>query len=719
MKKKITNPFKNLKFKKLNRTSKTDKPVKTAKAHKTKPVKKERTSGRKGISIRIQLLAGFIIPILFVVLVGTISYQKASEGLTRNYEESSDSALSMTISSFDESMKSVTSILMELSQDTNVRSYSLGGYSDNTSKADAAKQSIRNNLNVKATSNSLIENIHIIPITGEEVLTTKKLDSASIDSFISSMESSDDGALLKDGLIHWQTAHPFIDDKLGIGEGEYAVFASQMFNSGSVKGIVVIDISTKGLIDMLNKLDFGEGSYACFYNQDGMDICNKEDFSVTSLDEELLNTDDSYESKYIDYNGSDYYFMQMKSTTNDAVLAVLVPKSHITESSDYIKRITIILVAIACLAAFGICTLIITMIGRNINSSIKQLEKVANGELIEIKDGNIRDRNEFGKLRHAIASTVSKMRQLLLTVSDTKNQVLTSFDNVRSSTEELGSSVESVNGQIEEINSNIEMENSDITGCNEQMESLSVRIKTVNKRIKDIMEQVTQSRQLINNGMQAVEDMMVQSRDTANATKEVQQQVSSLESRLGQISSFVDVIQSIAQETNLLSLNASIEAARAGESGRGFAVVAQEIRKLADSSAETVNEIHTIIKEIDEYSQAVMGKVESAEQISSSQVESAHTTIAAFTQINAFMETLTEHMDNVNNDVVNMNTERHNTLRTIQSIQEASSHSVESTKEVSRILEEQMEASELLQKETDKMNERILELQEAIGTFVL
>lgn len=115
-----------------------------------------------------------MIPIAFIVAVGVVSYTKASSGLTGNYENSARTALEMTVATLEESMKTIQTTTQELAQDKTVKMYSLGGCKDSSSES-TAKTTIRNNVNVKVTSSDMMESIHIIPIDGFVVVTTKTL----------------------------------------------------------------------------------------------------------------------------------------------------------------------------------------------------------------------------------------------------------------------------------------------------------------------------------------------------------------------------------------------------------------------------------------------------------------------------------------------------------------------------------------------------------------
>uniref|UniRef100_UPI004055D107 methyl-accepting chemotaxis protein n=1 Tax=Acetatifactor sp. TaxID=1872090 RepID=UPI004055D107 len=727
------------KIPKAAKTAKAEKAPKEKKPFKLPNLKKEQTAkdvaaGSKekkgfdiGLPIRVQLIIGFAIPVIFCIIIGLSAYNKASEGLIGNYEEASITALEMTMNSMDASMDTVASIVMELSNDKTVKAYSLGGYSNDSARESEAKGTIRENLNVKAVSTDMIEDVHVIPIGDVIICTSHTLDGDNdMESFMGELIESEDAYLLDDKKIHWYTSHSFIDTKLGTDA--YSLFCCRVINSGSLNALVIVDVSTESILELLGKLDFGEGSFVSFITAEGAEVTPNEGFTYASVEgidwgepaegeeveEGVVST-----TGYTKYNGETYFYMTVKSEITGGKMLALVPKEHITQSSDGIRNLTIPLVILACVIAVGLGCVIILLIGINIKKSVDGLNKVSEGDLTADTKNTKVPKNEFGKLIKALNNTIVKMRGLIGTVSDMKDAVLESGGLVMDSGIELGTMTENVSAQIVEINGIIATQNEAIADCNSQMEDLSVQIKNVSDGLFATIGEAANSRKMIDEGMATVEEMVSQSSQTADATKEVQEQVVRLAEKLGQITRFVNDIQEIASQTNLLSLNASIEAARAGEQGRGFSVVAEEIRKLADNSGQTATEINKIIDEITAYSQNALKKVGEAGSISANQMESAKKTITAFEQMNSLMEGLVDNMQGISKDVDQMNTGRHEALKAIRGIGESSEHTVQATSEVNRFLEKQMESSESLKLETVKMQENMKQLEEAIQTFKL
>lgn len=706
-------PKRKLSFKKPAAEANVDEQAETPDASAEKNTVKEKKGIKLKLSIRTQLIMGFAIPIVFMILIGWISYVKSYNGLTQNYESSAYTAVEMTMSSLDASMQTVNSVTMELAQDNTVNAYALGGYDTSSSKKKLAENTIRDNLNVKETSSKLLSGIEIIPISGSDVITTRTLSSASINSFIDTLADSEDAGMLADSFVHWGSSHPCVDQYMEINADEYILYCSRAFKSGDRQGLVVMDVSYEGVKNLLEGLTFGDDSLVSFVTADGRSINLGNEIDTSSVGEDVES------NTYVNIGGKSYFYMTADSDVTGGRLKVFVPKSYITSGTTAIRNITVSLVLIACLVAVGLGAIITMGITKNIQKNVAKLNKVSEGELIALIDKDNASHNEFGKLHKALGNTINKMRDLILTVARMKDEVLASGEKVKTSSDELNSMIESVSVKMEEINDIVGNQNDEITGCNEQMEQLSVRIKSVSTSLMDTIEQVENSKERIDDGMQTVEQMVHQSEDTAAATKQVREHVEKLGLKLEQISKCVNMIQDIAEQTNLLSLNASIEAARAGEQGRGFSVVAEEIRKLADTSGSTATEIHKMIEEVSTYSSNAVDKVLTATSISENQVESAQRTIEAFNSINEVMEKLLGNMQTVSGEVEEMNGSRHQVLKEVHAISESSENTVRSTEEVNRVLEKQQESAALLQTETERLRDNMEQLQAAIATFKL
>lgn len=669
-----------------------------------------KTSLPFGMTIRMQLVIGFLIPIICIIVIGFVSYQKAYDGLTGNYKKSSITAMEMTIRSLDTSMQTISSVTMELAQDKTVNAYALGGYKSDVAKRKQAETTIRNNMNVKETSSKMIAGIHIIPVDGMNVITTQRLGTSELASFMNEMSASDDAWMLSDSLLHWGSGHAFVDETLEMDNSGYIMHCSESFASGNMRGVVIVDVSYKAVQELLQELDFGSGSSVSFITEDGRVISSGEDVDMEQLE-------GAESGNYVEVNGNLYFYMSAKSSVTGGRIVSLVPKSYITKESNNIKNISVIMVLAACVTAILVGTVITAGITGNIQKSVGGLNQVSKGELRIQPDGIHNERNEFGRLHKALSNTVSKIRGLILTVAKMKDAVLRSGEKVMETSSELNAMVENVSSQMEEINDIVERQNSEIANCNERMEQLSGQIKIVSSSVQDTISEVEGQRTQIDDGMRTVQEMMQQSMDTADATEEVEEHVTKLGVKLEQIANFVSNIQNIASQTNLLSLNASIEAARAGEYGRGFSVVAQEIRNLADDSGETAEEIQKVIEEVTVYSKNAVKKAEMAGNYSKTQLESAQLTIDAFQKMGYVMERLLQNMQRISKEVEAMNLSRYEVLHEVRAIGESSEHTVKSTGEVNRFLERQIEAAGILKAETVKMQENMSQLEEAIASF--
>lgn len=678
-------------------------------------------AGRKrGISIRIQLYIGFLLPVLFIIVVGLVSYKNASTGLAENYEESARSAVEMTVSCLDQGFASVKAMVMELSNNKTLNAYALGGYEGNSVQKGQAKANLKGELLVKQGMTEAIQDIYVLPIKGETFLTTKTLEKTSeIDSFITEMEEAGETDFFADSYPRWGGYHTFLDTKVGNESGDYILYCSRKFSSGSRYGAVIMDIKSSYVLGLLEGLDFGEECQITFTTKDGKSIGRNNVIDVSTLAFPTADggEDEAFQSGYIKADGIRYFYMIAYSRETGADLTVLVPEAYITQKSDNIRFLTIVMVVIAALIALIISTMIVRNISVNIQKGIASLGEVAQGNLVLKKEKAAH--NEFGKLRTAIMDTAGKIRSLVFSVRAMMEKVSFSADTVSDSSIKMDTMVKEMNGDIQEIGRNIEKENAAVNVCHDQMEELSQKIKKTGNGIAKTMEGIESAKASIETGMEAMEAMTRHSDNTASVTEEVGKQVMNLGSRLMEINGFMDSIANIAEQTNLLSLNASIEAARAGEFGRGFSVVAEEIRKLADSSAKTAQDIQKQLEEVTASAEGAVGKVRKAQDIVELQNRQVKETVKVFEQMNLFMKQFIESMNLIAYDMEEMNNGRKKALTSIREINEISQINIDFISNIGLSIRQQMDFAGQLEKEAVVLQKNMDELESAITTFRL
>lgn len=675
--------------------------------------KEHRDKRTFGVSLKVQLVIGFAVPIMLMVVVGMVSYHSASSGMIENYENSAVNALDMTMECMERGFAPCVANALELANNTTVSSYVQGGFDADSSRQSAARQSVTKDILVKQTTNDFINNIHIIPNGNSIVMTTANTSNANVQGFVPKLRESEDREMMQETGLIWGSSHPFVDERCGLLQEDYILYCSYRIGTEEQGGLVIIDIRAQAVRSLMEQLDFGEGSYMAFITADGREIGSDESIRISALD--FYTGEDA--AQYVTYNGAEYFYMAQKSETTGGDFVVMVPKSSITGRADHIRRITLFMVVLAGVTALLLGCVIIGGISSNIGVSIHTLNEVAGGNLAVKTREN--EKHEFGRLYAAIQDTVKKIRELIDTVKQVMRQVSDSGIQVSESSGGVNRMVHDMRMEIDEIGRNITQEDSEIDLCNAMMEALSARIKQVNADIQDMIAYINTTKQTVSTGMDMVRQMTQQSAETSSVTGAVKEQVSILGSKLGDIVQFVDVIKEIADQTNLLSLNASIEAARAGESGRGFSVVAEEIRKLAESSGKTAEEIRKVANEIEKRAGNTFEKVKEAEEHVGQQEETVQQTAGAFAQIHTFIVESIHQMEEVAAGVGEMDTERKQVLQAVKTIQECSELSVKSVTTVGETLKSQVVCAENLNTEAGLLKAHMQQLEEVVAAFRL
>ena len=679
------------------------------------------------INIKIQLMVGFLIPIIFVIIVGALSYNKAEKGMVSNFEVAAQNTIETQMKYFDSVFNLIQGDALQFKLDQEIQGLMANTYVFDASKEVAIINKTNSTFSSKRELNPFISNIYIIPKTNQNIISTTKSHLATVsqptlqpEGFYEKWSATEEGKAVNNAAKNqWFSYHTEMDALTGYDKEYILSFMTPLLNKAAV---VVIDIDYQKVKEALQELDHSGGTMIGYITSEGKEILVKEDTNNTEINiasegfyQEAISSGELSGSKYIIYNEQEYLFIYHTSEVTGTTLVYLVPQEKLIASALEIKSLTVVLVAVSCGVAILIGLGISLNITKSMGSIIKRLKRVAEGDLtVRMKTEG---KSEFAMLNRQIAHMIENTRKLIQSVERIVSVVHISSEEV----DEVSGLIEQSSGDIlealREIDIGVSQQADDTQDCLVQMDHLSQAIEVVRDDIKKTFSASEFTREIILKSIATMETLSTQTENTINVTSLVKNDVKILEGHSAEIKKFVAIIADIAEQTNLLSLNASIEAARAGEAGRGFAVVAEEIRKLADGSREAANEINKVVEIIEKQTGTTVLRANKAEEIVEEQAKTVETTSRDFLSIyNATQEIITG-MEDVNVKVRDMDQDRGGTLEAISSISAVMEETAASSGNVYAIAGNQKDTVLLLREASEQLKANMESLKTAVSVF--
>ena len=734
---------KKIKLPKLPKLPKTAK-VKKQKKEAARPDFKEMLAGLKNLrgsnkkSILGTLLVAFMVPVVLMITLGVVSYRTASSGIVDKYKESAQSTVSAVGDYFNLVCTNISNKALEMITNSDVGDYYDKYYGKQESKALETFRSAKSDIGNAKSTNKNIYSCTVIPEAGAYLST---LSGGMTETPMADFSNTAEGQYFVANSTQrnrWMGYQTYLDDNMQSKQEKYAMVYYQKLSKSDAYLVMSLDISVAE--KMLGEMDFGKGSVKALVTYDGREVAfeQKTDNPAEADGEKAASAEedeaaavkqwfvgsDFYESTkeageagYMDVkiDGKKYVYIYTPVGNTKAMICTLIPQSNVLGQVGSIKYITIFMVILATGAALVTGFVISTGISKTVREMSGGLAKVAQGDLTQ--DFATKRQDEFKELTGSLNAMIESMRGLMRDMKQFGSKVTGLAEDVSDKTGAINTSMQDIARAMDEVAGGVQGQAEDTESSNENMISFSENITTVTEKTSHMGQTADKAIEAVEQGRVIVQELSGKSDTTVSLTRVLVNDIDAVQKNSEEIKSFVDVINSIAGQTNLLSLNASIEAARAGEAGRGFAVVAEEIRKLADQSKESGNKIHEIVKKIGETADKTTASAREAESMVNEQARALQETVNVFGMIQDCVGELVEGIRLITQRLEESMLEKDKVENSLQNIASVSEEVAASTQEVTATLGEQVSVVQTLKEEVEMLRSDALELDKSIEKF--
>jgi len=344
--------------------------------------------------------------------------------------------------------------------------------------------------------------------------------------------------------------------------------------------------------------------------------------------------------------------------------------------------------AVFLLAALIVYFFIHRMI-RPLEHLSRQVNQITQGDLT-ITPMVLKSNDEVGKLSRDFSNMVISLRGLITEVSSTSIQVASSSQQLSASAEQTGKACEQTVFITQELAEGAEKQLHDLEQSSSTLRSMSASTKQVAHIMGDVLDAAQSSSAASEHGVESIKQSIKQMNKMESKINELSANITELAGHSKEVQSILEIITAIAEESNLLAINAAIEAARAGEYGSGFAVVASSVGKMADRSAESVKQIAALVNFIISQMEVTgTTMVETAREVELS-TSLVHSAGESFSEIENQSRTTAAAISDISGAVQELSNQAELLVLSLESIVEVANNNVDGSQSMSASSQEQL-----------------------------
>ncbi len=595
----------------------------------------------------------------------------------------------------------------------------------------SARIELENYLNSIAFSNPNIFAIKYISTAGEEINAGGEISSSYETAF---KESSVNDTVTKDNdRVHWL---PPVKAN-NAGEGVQVLMGRMIkdFSTGIDVGNIFFFINESSFDRALNEYLYEtdgiaenriKGNYLILLDNNGrilssprkeeinnniFDLLKRKEHLRALIEGEDLNTN------FNNVLNKKSVQISFKEINSDWFLLGIAPTSYLYRETRGIGWLTLLIVILSGVVAVLISLYVSFTISIFVENVVQAMEKAEYGDLTaRVK---VETTDELGELGNSFNRMAENISSLIVDTKQAIDAVQGRSVVMEQNSEQSAQAAANVAAAMEEINKGTMEQTTESEKSSKLMSDLAMLIDDTVGKAREVEGITGSTKSLSVNAQEALELLIEKTGLVDRITHNIVSNIDELTTSAEQISRITEAITNIAEQTNLLALNAAIEAARAGEAGRGFAVVADEVNNLASQTQESVKVINDILRNIENNTEVSRVTAEQVYQVVDEQNSAVLLTRKAFEQIVVAMDNVVKRMSDMTGNIGTINEFKDQTVNSIINISAISEETAASAEEVSASAEEQTGIAKTTKQVAEELRSMAERLVGAIAQFIV
>ncbi|WP_291580513.1 methyl-accepting chemotaxis protein [Clostridium sp. UBA6640] len=477
-------------------------------------------------------------------------------------------------------------------------------------------------------------------------------------------------------------------------------------NNGRVKGVLVATRDLKRINEMISKVTFGETGKSFMLDKSGNITAHPNPQVVERRDNIIEMSKDNEELKEMAAvcekmisgktnaelcinQGQQQYVAYSPIATTGWSVGIFIDAEEVMAGINKTENMITIISIVAVLISIIFTLLLTKSIKRSVSTTVGHLEVLASGDFTEeVSEKLLNSGDEFTNIGKAIEKMQISMSEAISTVQNNAFAIDENTESLSSLSVEMSSSIDNVATSVQDVAKGMETQSGDLVYIVSILNDFNIQLDNVLKSVK-VIENGTSEIHIKANDSNKDMSGVISSVDTVTESfSELVEKIQNVEGNINKINEITTLIKGISDQTNLLALNAAIEAARAGEAGRGFSVVADEIRKLAEQSKHSTE---NIVKLISTISQDTEKMVETTDVVSNqllTQRSSITTAIESFGEITKAVNGINPKIEETTKIAMEINNRKNDIIERVEATSSVAEEVSASSEEIAATSQE-------------------------------